>query len=78
MFTPKDFNLHQRMWLELLKYYDMSFIYFPSKMDLLADILRRMTAVSVVDIQDDKKELVRVFIDSLDWVFSQLILTNVV
>ena len=35
VFTQKDLNLRQRIWLELLKEYDMSVLYHPSKDKLL-------------------------------------------
>ncbi|MDV3192835.1 MAG: ribonuclease H family protein, partial [Sweet potato little leaf phytoplasma] len=40
VFSQKDFNLHQKRWLELLKDYDMSVLYHPSKANIVADDLR--------------------------------------
>ena len=47
LFTQKELNLRQRRWLELLKYYGMSVLYHPLKVDVAADALSRMTMRSV-------------------------------
>ncbi|WMV25255.1 hypothetical protein MTR67_018640 [Solanum verrucosum] len=55
----KDLNLRQRRWLELLKDYDMSFLYHPGKVNVVAEALSQLTVGSVAHIEDSKKELVR-------------------
>ena len=45
--TQKELNLRQRRWLELLKDYDMSFLYHPGKANLVEDALSRTTMGSV-------------------------------
>ena len=55
--TQKEFNLRQRRWLELLKDYDMSVIYNPSKTNVMADALSRMTICSVSHVKKAKKDL---------------------
>ncbi|KAF3658656.1 hypothetical protein FXO37_14318 [Capsicum annuum] len=52
MFTQKDLNLRQRKWLELLKYYDMSALYHPSKDNIVVDSLSRMSMGSVAHVED--------------------------
>ena len=37
VFTQKDLNLRQRIWLELLKDYDMSVLYHSRKANVVAD-----------------------------------------
>ncbi|WMV41422.1 hypothetical protein MTR67_034807 [Solanum verrucosum] len=54
-----DLNLRQRRWLELLKDYDMRFLYHPRKANVVADALSRLSMGSVAHIEDDKKELVQ-------------------
>ncbi|WMV33500.1 hypothetical protein MTR67_026885, partial [Solanum verrucosum] len=39
VFYQKDLNLHQRRWLELLRDYDMSVLYHPDKVNVVADAL---------------------------------------
>ena len=42
MFTQKELNLRQRRWLELLKDYDMSILYHPSKSNVVFDALSKL------------------------------------
>ncbi|KAH0709210.1 hypothetical protein KY284_010637 [Solanum tuberosum] len=55
----KDLNLCQRMWLELLKDYDMSILYHSGKANMVAYALSRLSMSSVAHIEEDNKELVR-------------------
>ena len=41
VFTQKDLNLRQRRWMELLKDYDITFLYHPRKANVVADALSR-------------------------------------
>ncbi|WMV25286.1 hypothetical protein MTR67_018671 [Solanum verrucosum] len=41
MFTQKDLNLRQRRWIELLKDYDVTIQYHPSKANVVAYTLSR-------------------------------------
>ncbi|WMV46650.1 hypothetical protein MTR67_040035 [Solanum verrucosum] len=59
VFNQKDLNLLQRRWLELLKDYDMGVLYHPSKVNVVADALSRLSMGSVTHIEGDKNELVR-------------------
>ena len=59
MFTQKELNLQQRMWLQLLKDYDMTFLYHPDKANIYVDALCRMTIVSLCHIDKSKKDLVK-------------------
>ena len=47
VFTQKELNLRQKRWLTLSKDYDMSVLYHPSKDNVVADCLSRMTMRSV-------------------------------
>ena len=44
MFTKKKLNLRQRRWLELVKDYDCSINYHPSKANVVADALSRKSS----------------------------------
>ena len=59
VFTQKELNLCQRRWLELLKNYDMNFQYHPSKANVVADALSRMSMGSTTHVEDKNKELVK-------------------
>ena len=59
VFTQKYLNLCQKIWLELLKDYDMSVLYHPHKANVVADALSRVYMGSVGHVNDDKKEIVK-------------------
>ncbi|WMV56466.1 hypothetical protein MTR67_049851 [Solanum verrucosum] len=59
VFTQKKLNLLQRIWLEFLKDYDMSMDYNPSKANVVADALNRLSIGSVAHIEEERKELVK-------------------
>ena len=41
VFTQRDLNLRQRRWMELLKDYDVTILYHPGKVNVVADALSR-------------------------------------
>ena len=47
------------MWLELLKDYDMSILYHPSKANVNDDALSRFFMGSTINVEEEKKELVK-------------------
>ena len=59
VFTQKKLNIRQIRWLELLKDYDMSVLYHPSKVIVVVDALSRMTMGSVSHIGEAKNDLVK-------------------
>ena len=59
VFYQKDLILLQRRWLELLKDYNMSLLYNPSKKNMVVDALSHMTMCSVSHIEESKKYLVK-------------------
>ena len=63
MFTQWELNLRQRRWLELLKDYDMNVHYHPGYSNIVADALSRMSMGSTTHIEDEKKELAKMYTD---------------
>ena len=59
LFTQKEWNLPQRRWLEFLIDYDMSVHYHPSKANVVADALSRLSLGSVAHVEEENKELVK-------------------
>ena len=59
MFTQKELKLQQIRWLELLKDYNMSFLYHPRKANVVADVLCHMIMGSVSHIDEAKIVLVK-------------------
>jgi len=57
VFTQKELNLRQMRWLEFLKDYDMSMHYHPSKANVVADALSRLSMGSVAHVEEQRKEL---------------------
>ncbi|KAA0053259.1 pol protein [Cucumis melo var. makuwa] len=45
-FTPKELNMRQRRWLELVKDYDCEILYHPGKANVVADALSRKVSHS--------------------------------
>ncbi|WMV24079.1 hypothetical protein MTR67_017464, partial [Solanum verrucosum] len=43
VFTQMELNLRQKTWLELLKDYDINMFYHPSKANVVADVLSRLS-----------------------------------
>ncbi|WMV07970.1 hypothetical protein MTR67_001355 [Solanum verrucosum] len=52
VFTQKELNLRQRRWLEFLKDYDMNVLYHPSKANVAADALSRLSMGSVAHVEE--------------------------
>ena len=55
VFTQKDLNLRKRRWLEFLKDYDMSVHYNPEKVNVVADVLSRLSMGSVAHVEEKKR-----------------------
>ena len=49
--TQKNLNLQQKIWLELLKDYDISVLYHPGKANVVSNDLSRMTMGSLSHIE---------------------------
>ena len=59
MFSQKELNLLQSIWLEFLKDYDMSVHYHPGKANIVSDSLSRLSMGSVVHVEEERKENVK-------------------
>ncbi|GKU89663.1 hypothetical protein SLEP1_g3776 [Rubroshorea leprosula] len=57
IFTQKELNMRQRRWLELLKDYDLTISYHPSKANKVADALSRKSSSTASSILATQKEL---------------------
>ena len=70
VFTQKELNLCQRIWLEFLKDYDMSVHYHPGKANIVADALSILSMGSVAQVEKKRKELVKDVHILLAWEFA--------
>lgn len=59
VFTKTELNLTQMRWFKLLKDYDMSTLYHRGKSNVVVDNLNRLSMVSIIHLEEDKKELAR-------------------
>ena len=59
IFQQRDLNLRQRRWLELLKDYDCSILYHPSKANVVADALSRKSAGSLAHISIERRPIIK-------------------
>ena len=50
-FTPKELNMRQKRWLELIKDYDCEINYHPSKANVVADVLSRKSMVELAALR---------------------------
>ncbi|KAH0633253.1 hypothetical protein KY284_036039 [Solanum tuberosum] len=55
----KELNLRQRRWLELLKDYDMSILYHPSKANVVVDALSTLSMGNTAHVEEKKRELAK-------------------
>ena len=51
LFTQKELNLWQRRWIELIKDYDCTNEYHPSKANVVADALSRKSSNSMAHLK---------------------------
>ena len=61
IFNQRDLNLRQRIFLELLKDYDMTILYHPGKANVVADALSRkaISMGNLAMLQVDERPLAR-------------------
>ena len=59
VFTQKQLNLCQGIWLEFLKDYYMSVFYNPGKANIVADAFSRLSMGSVVHVEEESMKLVK-------------------
>ena len=59
VFIEKDLNLRQKIWLELLKDYDMSVHYHLAKANMVADALSRVSMGGLAHVDSSEKEMAR-------------------
>ena len=50
IFTQRDLNMRQRMWMEFLEDYDFTLQYYPSKANVVADALSQKSRVVLASI----------------------------
>jgi hypothetical protein len=61
IFTQSNLNLRQRIWLELIKYYDMRVNYHPRKANVVANALNHRSHVSQLVVESIPFELCEEF-----------------
>ena len=59
LFTHKELNLRQRIWLEFLKDYDMGLHYHCGKANVVADALTILSIGSLAHVEEQRKDLVK-------------------
>ena len=57
--TRKDLNLQWSRWLEILKDYDTSILYYPGKANIVVDALSRLSMGSTTHVEEEKRELAK-------------------
>ncbi|XP_070009934.1 uncharacterized protein [Nicotiana sylvestris] len=57
IFKKKDLNLRKRIWLELLRDYDIDILYHPGKANVVADALSRKSMGSLARLRVDQRPL---------------------
>lgn len=67
----RELNLCKRRWLEILKDYVMSVLYYLEKSNMLTESLSRMSIGRVTHVVNGKKELVKE-VHRLSWLGDQL------
>lgn len=69
VFIHKDLNLKQKRWLTLLKDYDVSIIYHPSKSNIVDDALSILSIESITHVKGKENDLTKC-IDLHVWGFA--------
>ena len=67
VFTQKELNIKQRRWLELLKDYDMSILYHPSKANVVFDSLSMLFMGRTIHVEEEKRELAKICTNLTSW-----------
>lgn len=58
LFTQKELDLRQQRWLELLKDYDLTILYHPSKANVVVDALSRKSLENLVALITIQQQLI--------------------
>ena len=66
IFQQRDLNLRQKRWMELLKDYDCSILYYPGKANVVADALSRKSSGSLAHISTERRSLVKELHELID------------
>ncbi|KAK6124666.1 hypothetical protein DH2020_041588 [Rehmannia glutinosa] len=61
LFTQKELNMRQKMWLELVKDYNCTINYHPRKANVVVDALSRKTKGEMSSLITEQEELVNEF-----------------
>ena len=59
MFTQKEIDFIERIWLELLKDYNMTIHYHPGKANVVIDALKRFSMGSTAHQDEENKKLAK-------------------
>ena len=66
IFQQRDLNPRQRIWMELLKDYDCSILYHPSKANVVVDALSRKSVGSLAHISIERRLIIKEFNELID------------
>jgi hypothetical protein len=61
VFTQSELNMRQRIWLELIKDYELEIHYHPGKANVVADVLSRKSQVNMLAAHSMPFELAKEF-----------------
>ena len=66
IFQRRELNLRQRRWMELLKDYACSILYYLGKKNVVADALSRKSAGSLAHISTERRPIVKELHELID------------
>ena len=60
IFTQRDLNMRQRMWMEFLDNYDFTLYYHPGKENVVADALNRKSRGVLASVASRERQMLEI------------------